>query len=202
MDSERPSRRLSKSVPRPPEVTAGPRNIAGAPPVPGTPSLSGFHVPHPRTEGSHRDTRQLGAQALRARGGRPSTAGLRHHHTQAVQDGETVCQATWSCPTLRPHGLQATRLLCPWNSPSKNAGVGCHALLQGIFPTQGSSPCLALAGGFFSTSTIWEGMGEGLPKSPPKNNFLHLRKGLRHVKGLEMAASRDPHRHLASHPRL
>ena len=33
-----------------------------------------------------------------------------------------------------------TRLLCPWNSPSKNTGVGCHALLQGIVPTQGSNP--------------------------------------------------------------
>ena len=26
-------------------------------------------------------------------------------------------------------------LLCPWNSPGKNTGVGCHVLLQGIFPT-------------------------------------------------------------------
>ena len=34
-----------------------------------------------------------------------------------------------------PHGLKATRLLYPWNSPGKNAGVGCHALLQRIFPT-------------------------------------------------------------------
>ena len=25
---------------------------------------------------------------------------------------------------------------CPWNSPRKNTGVGCHSLLQGIFPTQ------------------------------------------------------------------
>ena len=37
MDSERPSRRLSKSVPRPPEVTAGPRAIPRVPSVPGTP---------------------------------------------------------------------------------------------------------------------------------------------------------------------
>ena len=29
------------------------------------------------------------------------------------------------------------RLLCPWDSPDKNTGLGCHALLQGIFPTQG-----------------------------------------------------------------
>ena len=31
------------------------------------------------------------------------------------------------------------RLLCPWDSPDKNTGVGCHFLLQGIFPTQGSN---------------------------------------------------------------
>ena len=43
---------------------------------------------------------------------------------------------------LWSHGLQPTSLLCPWNSSGKNTGVGCHALLQGIFPTQGSSPQL------------------------------------------------------------
>ena len=40
------------------------------------------------------------------------------------------------------HGLQPTRLLCPWDSPGKNTGVGCHALLQGTFPIQGSNPRL------------------------------------------------------------
>ena len=44
--------------------------------------------------------------------------------------------------SLRPHGLQSFRLLHPWDSPGKNTGVGCHALLQGIFPTQGSNPGL------------------------------------------------------------
>ena len=39
--------------------------------------------------------------------------------------------------TLQAHGLQPDRLFCPWNSPGKNTGVGSHALLQGIFPTQG-----------------------------------------------------------------
>ena len=38
-----------------------------------------------------------------------------------------------------PHGLQPARLLCSWDFPGKNTGVGCHFLLQGIFPTQGSS---------------------------------------------------------------
>ena len=37
----------------------------------------------------------------------------------------------------------ATRLLCPWDSPGKNTGVGCHFLLQGIFPTQGSNQGLS-----------------------------------------------------------
>ena len=44
--------------------------------------------------------------------------------------------------SLQPHGLQPTRLLCPWNFPGKNTGMGCHFLLQGIFPTQGSNPGL------------------------------------------------------------
>ena len=39
--------------------------------------------------------------------------------------------------SLRPHGLSPTRLLCPWDSPGKNTGVGCHFLLQGIFLTPG-----------------------------------------------------------------
>ena len=38
--------------------------------------------------------------------------------------------------------LQPARLLCLWDSPGKNAGVACHALLQGIFPTQGLNLCL------------------------------------------------------------
>ena len=33
-------------------------------------------------------------------------------------------------------GLQPSRLLCSWDFPGKNTGVGCHFLLQGIFPTQ------------------------------------------------------------------
>ena len=44
--------------------------------------------------------------------------------------------------SLWPHGLQSTRLLCPWDFPCKDTGVGCHLLLQGIFPTQGSNPGL------------------------------------------------------------
>ena len=38
--------------------------------------------------------------------------------------------------SLRPHGLWPIRLFCPRDFPGKSAGVGCHFLLQGIFPTQ------------------------------------------------------------------
>ena len=34
----------------------------------------------------------------------------------------------------------SARLLCPWNSPGRNTGVGSHSLLQGIFSTQGLNP--------------------------------------------------------------
>ena len=39
-----------------------------------------------------------------------------------------------------PSGLELTRLLCPQDFPGKNIEVGCHFLLQGIFPTQELSP--------------------------------------------------------------
>ena len=35
--------------------------------------------------------------------------------------------------------MEPTRLLHPWDFPGKDTGVGCHFLLQGIFPTQGSN---------------------------------------------------------------
>ena len=44
--------------------------------------------------------------------------------------------------SLWSHGLQLTRLLCPWDFSGKNTGVVCHFLLQGTFPTQGSNPGL------------------------------------------------------------
>ena len=46
----------------------------------------------------------------------------------AVDFDGTLCTYAW------PH-----QLLSPWNSPGKNTGVGCCALLQGIFLTQGSN---------------------------------------------------------------
>ena len=55
------------------------------------------------------------------------------------------------------HSLRVSSVL--GDSPGENTGVGCHALLQGIFPTQDSnlslaSPALEIV--FFTTSTTWE----------------------------------------------
>ena len=47
------------------------------------------------------------------------------------------------------------RLLCPWDFPGKNTGVGCYFLHQGIFLTQGSNLCLLL----------WQ--ADSLPSEPP-----------------------------------
>ena len=58
----------------------------------------------------------------------------------------------WLFATLWTVALQAPR---PWDSPGKNTGLGCHALFQGIFPTQWLNPCLMsleLAGRFFTTA--------------------------------------------------
>ena len=46
-----------------------------------------------------------------------------------------------ACPltlgSLGPHAPQLYRLLYAWEFRGKNTAVGCHFLLQGIFPTQG-----------------------------------------------------------------
>ena len=45
--------------------------------------------------------------------------------------------------SLRPHGLQPTRLLYPWGfSRHEFPGVGCHSLLQGNLPNPGIEPSL------------------------------------------------------------
>ena len=63
--------------------------------------------------------------------------------------------------SLWPYGLQSTSLLCPWDFPGKNPGVHCHALLQGIFQTQGLNPCLLclpIGRWILSISATWEAL--------------------------------------------
>ena len=63
----------------------------------------------------------------------------------------------WLFATLRTVALQAPLSM---EFSSQDSGVGCHALLQGIFLTKELNLCLimcpALAGGFFTTSATWE----------------------------------------------
>ena len=59
--------------------------------------------------------------------------------------------------SLWPSGLQSARLLCPWDSPGTNTGVGCSALFQGNVPDKPTSlMSLALAGRLFTTSATWD----------------------------------------------
>ena len=54
-----------------------------------------------------------------------------------------VCYVAQLCLNLcDPMGCSPTSCSVHGDSPAKNTGVGCHALLQGTFPTQGSNLCL------------------------------------------------------------
>ena len=84
------------------------------------------------------------------------------HHLGSLYVSRCACvQSHLSCVWLFVTcWLLPARLLCLWNSPGKNTRLGCHALLQGIFLTQGlklSFMSPALVGGFFTSSATWEG---------------------------------------------
>ena len=81
--------------------------------------------------------------------GLPHRRRILHHLSHQGSPSTTAASSKLMCVTwlvlsnsLRPRGLQLIRLLCPWNSPRKNTGVGCHFFLQGICPTQGSNLAL------------------------------------------------------------
>ena len=75
--------------------------------------------------------------------------------------------------SLPLHGLYPVRLLCPWDFPGKNTGVGCHFLLQGIFLTQGSNLCLLCL-------LHWQ--ADSLPLGPLGNQILWRWYGVRNLK--------------------
>ena len=84
------------------------------------------------------------------------------------------CVSFW-CTTTD----QSTSLFCPWDSPGKNTGVGCHFLLQGIFLTQGLNlgllHCrqilchLSHQGSPYNNVDISPPSGASLPLSPPSH---------------------------------
>ena len=84
--------------------------------------------------------------------------------------GKTPWRRAWlPTPVFWPgefHGLQPARLLHPWDFPGKNTTVGCHFLLQEIFPTQGLNlglpPC---------RQTIYHLSQQGSPSSVDLKTF-------------------------------
>ena len=93
--------------------------------------------------------------------------------------------------------LEPARLLCPWDAPGKNTGVGCRALLQGSFPNQGLNPGIPHWGRFLTIwaaretqqfqsplfclsphcwSLVWLGLSSGIPFL--ENSMRHLVVGL------------------------
>ena len=82
--------------------------------------------------------------------------------TRSLQSCQ-LCATPWTVAHQTP---------CPWGSPGKNTGVGCHALLQGTFPTQGLNPHLLCllhwqVGSLPGASATW-GL-PGLPEWDPKS---------------------------------
>ena len=78
-----------------------------------------------------------------------------------------IMRCTQSCPTLcDPVDCSPpARLLCPWNSPDKNTGVGCHLLLPGVFPTQRSNSQLL---------GLLHWRADSLPLAPPGKPFRDM----------------------------
>ena len=107
-----------------------------------------------------------------------------------------LCLVTQSCPTLcDPMECSPSGSSVHGNSPGKNTEVCCHALLQGIFPTQGSnlvslmSPALTVGSlplatcGSESEScsvcpTLWDPMDCSQPGSPIHGNYAGQNTGL------------------------
>ena len=59
----------------------------------------------------------------------------------------------------------------PWDFSGKTTGVGCHFLLQGIFPTQRSNPAFPALAGIFSTS---ESPGKPIRSSIQNDNSVRI----------------------------
>ena len=66
--------------------------------------------------------------------------------------GESVSHSVMS-DFLWPHGLLPARVLCPWNFPGKNTGVGNHSPLQGIVWTRDQNGSSSLQAGSLTSET-------------------------------------------------
>ena len=62
---------------------------------------------------------------------------------------------------------QPARIPCPWGFSGKNTGVGCHFLLQEIFPTEGSNPHLLCL-------LLWQEDSLRLQQSPQAHDIIYI----------------------------
>ena len=61
----------------------------------------------------------------------PFPVAVRQSNTRPIREMNTAMKSLiWKLNGGKPHRQPPTRLLCPWDSPGKNTGVGCHFLLQ------------------------------------------------------------------------
>ena len=67
------------------------------------------------------------------------SAGILTNSTSYFIGGDLV---TKSCLTLATPWTEEPRVCSPWDSPGRNTGMGCHSLLQGIYPSQALNPGL------------------------------------------------------------
>ena len=87
--------------------------------------------------------------------------------------------------SVQPYGLRPARRLSSWDSSGKNTRVGCHALLQGIYPTQGSNLCLPCL-------LHWQvGSLPLVPPGKPLTHDIHIMHasvwhGAQHTVGLQL----------------
>ena len=81
-------------------------------------------------------------------GGLPSMGSHRVRHEWSDLAAAAVFSCLVTSSSLQPHGWRPSRI--HGDSAGKNTGVGCQALLQSLFPTQGSNPGLLHCRRFFT----------------------------------------------------
>ena len=85
-----------------------------------------------------------------------------------------VLSRTVVSDSLQPHGCSPSGSSVHGDSPGKNTGVGCHALLQGIFPPQRANPGIHTASTFFTIRATMEAQKSGRDDLICKIELLHV----------------------------
>ena len=109
---------------------------------------------------------------------------LLHWHEQR---GAAAAKSLQSCPTMRPHRRQPTRLPRSWDSPGKNTGVGCHFLLQcmkvkslghvPLYATPWTAAYQAPPSMGFSRQEYWS----GVPLASPREGLNSVKRARGHT---------------------